>query len=156
MRASSFIPAAALLCCLGSLQQVRAQSEAVQVQDVPKAVVDAIKAKYPDAEMRKAKKTVNNGTTLFGVGITSKTVEYDLALTPKGKFVEIEKTIPAAELPAKVSETIYAQYPNSTMKKTEKVTVFKEEKSFKVVVVTADKQTKKLVVNADGKITETK
>ena len=73
-------------------------------------------------------------------------------LTPKGKIVELKKVIPASELPAKVAETVYAQYPNSTTKKAEKVTEYKEEKSFKVEVITSDKQTKKLVVDAEGKI----
>ena len=75
-----------------------------------------------------------------------------MLLTPKGKIVELKKVIAASELPAKVTETVYAQYPNSTMQKVEKVTQFKEEKSIKVEVVTSDKQTKKLVFDADGKI----
>ena len=152
MQAFGFILATAFLSFQGSAQQPKAVSEAIQIQDVPKAVVDAVKTKFPDAEMQKAKKKVENGKTFFGIGLTSKGTAHSLLLTPKGKIVELKKVIPASELPAKVAETVYASYPNSTTKKAEKVTEYKEEKSFKLEVITSDKQTKKLVIDAEGKI----
>jgi hypothetical protein len=165
MRACSFVLAAAALSFLGSAQQLRADgetkktqeapkptSETIQIQDVPKAVVDAVKAKYPDGQMQKAKKKVENGKTFFGIGLTSKGTAHNVLMTPKGKIVEHKKVIPASELPAKVTEAIYASYPNSTTNKAEKVTEYKEEKSFKLEVLTSDKQTKKLVIDAEGKI----
>ncbi len=152
MRAFVFVLATAFLSFPASAQQTPAKSETIQIQDVPKEVVDAVKAKFPDAQMQKAKKKVEDGKTLFGIGLTSKGAERSVLLTPKGKIVELKKVIPASELPAKVAETVYAQYPNSTTKKVEKVTAYKEEKSFKVEVITSDKQTKKVVVDAEGKI----
>jgi hypothetical protein len=41
------------------------------VQDVPR-VVAAVKSKFPNTEMRKAKKPVENGRMYFGTAITSK------------------------------------------------------------------------------------
>jgi len=156
MRAFCFVLAAAFLSLLGSAQQLRAQDVTIQIQDVPKEVVDAVKTKFPDAQMQKAKKKVANGKTFFGVGLTSKGTAHSVLLTPKGKIVELKKVIPASEVPAKVAEAVYASYPNSTTKKAEKVTEYKEEKSFKLEVITSDKQTKKLVVDADGKIKDAK
>jgi len=152
MRAFVFVLATALLSFPASAQQNPAKSETIQIQDVPKEVVDAVKTKFPDAQMQTAKKKVENGQTFFGIGLTSKGAVRSVLLTPKGKIVELKKVIPASELPAKVAETVYAQYPNSTTKKAEKVTEYKEEKCFKVEVITTDKQTKKLMVDADGKI----
>ena len=152
MRAFRFVLAAAFLSFLGFAQQLRADSQAIQIQDVPKEVVDAVKVKFPDAQIQKAKKKVENGKTLFGIGLTSKGTERNVLLTPKGKIVELKTVIPATKLPAKVAEAVYGTYPNSTTTKAQKVTAYKEEKSFQVEVLTADKQTKKLVVDADGKI----
>jgi hypothetical protein len=165
MRAFSFVLATAALSLIGTAQQLRADgetkktqeapkatSETIQIQDVPKAVVDAVKSKYPDAQLQKAKKKVENGKTYFGIGLTSKGTAHNVLMTPKGKIVELKKVIPPSELPAKVTEAIYASYPNSTTNKAEKVTAYKEEKSFKLEVITSDKQTKKLVIDADGKI----
>ena len=152
MYAIGFILATAVLSFQTPAQQQKAVSEAIQIQDVPKPVVDAVKTKFPDGQMQKAKKKVENGKTFFGIGLTSKGTAHSLLLTPKGKIVEQKKVIPASELPAKVAESIYASYPNSTTKKAEKVTEYKEEKSFKVEVTTSDNQTKKLVIDADGKI----
>ena len=66
----------------------------------------------------------------------AKGTAHSVLLTPKGKIVEHKKVIPASELPAKVAEAVYATYPNSTTKKAEKVTEYKEEKSFQVEVTT--------------------
>ncbi len=156
MRAFVFVLATVLLSFPAVAQQTPAKSETIQIQDLPKEVVDAVKTKFPDAQMQKAKKKVENGQTFFGIGLTSKGAVRSMLLTPKGKIVELKKVIPASELPAKATEAVYAQYPNSTMQKVEKVTQFKEEKSIKVEVVTSDKQTKKLLFDADGKIKDAK
>jgi hypothetical protein len=156
MRALVFVVASAFLSASATAQQIPAKSEAVQIQDVPNAVLDAVKAKFPDAEMQKAKKKVENGKTFFGIGLTSKGTQRSLLLTPKGKIIELQTVIPTSELPAKVSEAVYASYPNSTTKKVQKVTEYKEEKSHKVEVITADQKTKKLVVDAEGKIKPSK
>jgi hypothetical protein len=152
MRTFCFILAAALLSFLGPAQRLRAQSETIPVQEVPKAVVDSLKAKYPDAQMQKAKKKVDNGKTFFAINLTAEGAERNALLTDKGKIVELKKVIPASELPVKATEAIYAAYPNSTAKKVKKVTEFKEEKGFEVEVITADKQTKKVYLDADGKV----
>ena len=152
MRVFCFALATAILGVLGPAPQLRAQSETIPVREVPREVVDAVKAKFPDAQMQEAKKKVENGKTFYAIGLTSKGAERSALLTDKGKIVELKKVIPASELPPKAAEAIYASYPNSTTKKAKKVTEYKEEKSFEVEVIAADKQTKKLVVDAEGKI----
>jgi hypothetical protein len=156
MRGFVFALASAFLCATASAQQIPAKSEAIQLQDVPQAVASAVKAKFPDAQMQKAKKKVENGKTFYGIGLTSKGTQRSLLLTEKGKILEQKTVIAASELPAKVAEAVYAAYPNSTTKKAQKVTEYKEEKSFQVEVVTADKQIKKVVLGADGKIRPSK
>lgn len=152
MRVFCFVLASAILGVIGPAPQLRAQSETIQVRDVPKEVVDAVKARFPDAQMQKAKKKVENGKTYYAIGLTSKGAERNALLTDKGKIVELKKVIPASELPPKAAEAIYASYPNSTTKKAKKFTQYKEEKGFEVEVITADKQTRKVVLGADGKI----
>lgn len=152
MRAFHFVAATAILTVLGSAQQLRAESETIKVEDAPMVVIDAVKAKFPEAQIHKAKKKVENGKTFFGIGLKNKGTEQDLVLTPKGKIVELKSVVPAAELPAKVAQSVYSAYPNSTTTKAQKVTAYKEEKSFKVQIVTADKQTKTIVLDAEGKV----
>lgn len=158
MRAYLFVAAAALLTVLATAgrthaqAQAQSQSQTIPVAEAPKAVIDAVKAKFPDAEIQKAKKKVENGKTFFGIGLTSKGTERSLTLTEKGKIVEAKSVVAASALPAKVAEAVYAAYPNSTTKKAQKVTAYKEEKSFKVEVVTSDKQTKTIVLDAEGKV----
>ena len=156
MRAFVFVLATAFLSLPAFAQQTPAKSEAVQIADLPKEVVDAVKTKFSDAQLQKAKKKVENGKTFFSIGLTTKGTTRSLLMTPKGKLLEQKKVITASDLPAKVAEAVYASYPNSTTKKAQAVTEYKEEKCFQVDVTTADKQTKKLMVNAEGKIKEAK
>jgi hypothetical protein len=156
MRTFYLVLATVFLGVFGPATQLRAQSETIQIPDVPKVVMDAVKAKFPDAQVQKAKKKVQDGMTFYAIGLTSKGAERNALLTDKGKIVELKKVVPATELPAKAAEAIYAAYPNSTTTKAKKVTEYKEEKSFEVEVITADKQTKKLVLDAEGKIKQPK
>ena len=92
MRMFCFALAVTFLGFVGSAQ-VRAQDAAIQVQDLPKEVVDAVRAKFPDAQLQKAKKKVVDGKPFIGVGLTSKGI-HSISLTPKGKIVEHKKVIP--------------------------------------------------------------
>ena len=84
MRAFVFVLATVLLSFPASAQQTPATSETVQIQDLPKEVVDAVKTKFPDAQMQKAKKKVENGQTFFGIGLTSKGAVRQHAFDPQG------------------------------------------------------------------------
>ncbi len=156
MRAFVFVLAAAFLSLPAFAQQTPAKSEAIHIADLPKEVVDAVKTKFSDAQLQKAKKKVENGKTFFSIGLTTKGTTRSVLMTPKGKLLEQKKVIAASDLPAKVAEAVYASYPNSTTKKAQQVTEYKEEKCFQVEVTTADKQTKKLMVNSEGKIKDAK
>jgi hypothetical protein len=91
MRAFVFVLATSFLSYPVFAQQTPVKSEAIQIQDLPKEVVDAVKAKFPDAQMQKAKKKVENGKTFFSVGLTTKGTTRSLLLTAKGKIAEQKK-----------------------------------------------------------------
>ena len=97
----------------------KAQSETIQVQDVPKVVVDAVKTKFPDAQMQKAKKKVVMETPSSARPHEQGDRE-QRPHDPQRQDRRAQEGIPASELPAKVAEAVYASYPNSTTKKAEK------------------------------------
>ena len=137
-----------LACCTTS---ARAAEEKIAIEKLPKAVADAVKAKYPGAELNGAEKDVTDGKTIYEVNLKYKGSKYDVSLSPDGKIVEIEKTIDAKELPAAVTKALDQKYPKAKIELAEEVTVDGKVK-YEVVVTTAEKKKFEVVVEPGGKI----
>ena len=130
-----------------------AGEEKVPLDKLPKAVLDAVKAKFPDAELIGAEKEEEDGKVIFEVAIKVKGQHIDVSLTPEGKIVEIEKAIAVKDLPKAVAESLEKKYPKATVKKTEEVTEG-DKVSYEVLLVTADKKLLEVVFNAKGEVVE--
>jgi len=63
----------------------------IAVKDLPKAVVDGVKAKYPKATIKKAEEITKKGTTNFEVVITEGNRSRELVLDKTGKILDDEE-----------------------------------------------------------------
>ncbi|WP_020471925.1 PepSY-like domain-containing protein [Zavarzinella formosa] len=144
---------AGLVLVIGSAA-VRADEEKVAVKDLPKAIVDAVKAKFPKAELVSGEKEKEDGKTVYEVKIKDGKTELEIKLTEEGKIVELEKEIAVKDLPKAVAEAVEAKYPKATVKEAEEVT--KGEKTvYEVTVKTADGKTLEVALDPAGKILTT-
>ena len=91
------------------------------LKDVPKAVLDSIKAKFPRAELTEATKETEDGKTTYEIALKDGGRAVELAATADGKITEIETTIDAKALPAQVTTALEAKYPIATIKKAEEI-----------------------------------
>lgn len=147
-----WLGAAAVLVVLAGT--ARADEEKVPLNKLPRAVVDAVKAKYPGAELKGAEKEVEKGKTYYEVALTHKGKKLEVTLTPEGKIVEVEKEITARDLPAPVTEGIEAKYPKAKIKRAEEIT--KGGKTlYEALIETADKKKFEVVLDPTGKIVKT-
>ena len=131
-----------------------ADEEKVALKDVPKAVLDAVKAKFPKAEIKGAEKEVEDGKTTFEVAIEFDERDIDVALKADGKIVEIEREVAVKDLPKAVSDALAAKYPKANVTKAEEITEFedgKEEKCFEVLVKTSGEKSVEVKLTPDGK-----
>ena len=129
--------AAALTLLMLAPARARADEEKIAVGDLPKPVVDAVKKKFPDAEMTGASKETEEEKTTFEVELKAGEKMMDVSLTPEGEFTEIETMIAAKDLPEAVSKTIMTQYPKAEIKKAEEILSYeagKETKSYEVIL----------------------
>jgi uncharacterized membrane protein YkoI len=129
----------------------RADEEKVPLDKVPKAVLDAVKAKFEGAKLLGAAKEKEDGKTIYEITLEHKGFKIDASFTEEGKVVSIEKTIPAKDLPKAVSEALEAKYPKSTIKLAEEVTE-DEKVKFEVVIVTAENKKLEVVLDREGKV----
>ena len=130
--------------------------EKVDLDKLPKAVTEAVKARFPDAELKEASKETEDGKTIYEVGITSKKDKMDVSLTADGDITEIEKVIDAKDLPKAVSKALEDKYPKAEYKKAEEVTKVEKKAEkvayYEVRLTTADKKKVEVEVDPDGKI----
>jgi hypothetical protein len=140
------------LLAVAALSGARADDEEkVPLDKLPKAVTDAVKAKFEGAELVSASKEKEDGKEMFEVAIKHKGHTVEVTLTPEGKIVSVEKTIDAKDLPKSVSEALDAKYPKATIKKAEEVTEGGKV-TYEALIVTAEKKTIEVVLDAKGKI----
>jgi len=139
---------------LGLVSAARADEEKVPLKDVPRTVLDAVKARFPGAELTGAAKETEDGKTTYEVALKEKDRNVDVALTAEGKIVEIEREIAAGALPKAVAAAIEAKYPKATVKKAEEIVEFdggKESRSYEVVLAVA-KKTLEVKLSPEGKV----
>jgi uncharacterized membrane protein YkoI len=129
----------------------RADEEKVPLDKLPKAVTEAVKAKFPGAELVSAGKETENGQLLYEVALKHKGHKMDVTFKADGTLVSVEKEITAQDLPKAVAKTLADKYPKATFTKVEEET--KDGKvTYEVVLVTAEKKTFEVVLSPDGKI----
>lgn len=157
MRRSCWRPAAAAACVvLAVVVQVLADEEKVPLDQLPKAVVATLKARFKGAEMIAASKEKEKDQLRYEVAIKQKGQKIDVTLTPQGSLVEIEKQITAKDLPNAVTRVLEEKYPAAKYQIIEEI--FKVEKKveslayYEVLLATAGKQTFEVQVAADGRI----
>jgi uncharacterized membrane protein YkoI len=130
---------------------VCADEEKIPLNKVPKAVMDAVKAKFPNAELIEAAKEEEKGTIEYEVTLKFKGYQYDVTASPDGKIIAVEKLIPAKELPKAVADTVAAKYAKAKIKTAEEIT--KDGKiTYEVHLVTADNASIEVVLDPSGKV----
>lgn len=154
----SLLSLAALLT-VSLFASARADEDKVPLDQLPKAVSQAVKKRFPKAELVDASKETEGGKTEYEVTIKNAGKKTDVTLTPDGTIVGMEKEIDVAELPQVVIDTVESKYKNAKYKKIEEIIKVKDGKesfeSYEILLVTADKKTVELVVAVTAMITKT-
>jgi len=65
--------------------------EGVPPEQVPKAVIAAVKAKFPDAQPKKVEKETEEGQTVYEVELLTGEGEVELLVSADGKILKMEK-----------------------------------------------------------------
>jgi hypothetical protein len=126
----------------------------IPLSEVPKAVTDAFKAKFPQATIKNAIKEDDAGKITYEIESTiASGLSIDAVLKPNGDFVAIEKQLKIEELPAPVAAGMKAKYPTAKLTKAEEVTS-DGKLTYELTVTKADGKSAVLVFDKDGKFIE--
>jgi hypothetical protein len=153
-----------IVCCLlavglfGAVAGVRGDEEKVPLDKLPKAIKEAVKKRFPKADLVSAGKEKEGGKTVYEVTLKEAGLNIDVTATPDGTITTIEKQIKEKDLPEKVSAALAKKYPRATYKIIEEVWKVKGGKEtmeyYEALLVTAEKKKLEVTVTAEGKITK--
>ena len=120
---------------------------------MPAVVKDALKAKFPKAEVVSAEKGDVDGTKVYEFKLKQGDKEWEVAFTPDGKFHSSEEPLKEAELPAKVKDAFKKKYGDVKILTIEKETTGEGERARVVfeIVFEKDKDKFEAQFDPDGK-----
>jgi hypothetical protein len=131
----------------------RSDEEKVPMDKVPKAVLDAFKAKFPGAKLTGATTEKDDaGKQIYELAFTFKDYKYEAELYPDGAWIAIDKQIEFKELPKAVAKTLEDKFPKATYKIIEEVTKKDKIEYYEMELVTAEKKSLEVLVDPSGKI----
>jgi uncharacterized membrane protein YkoI len=139
------------LMLLALVVGVRAEEEKVPLDKLPKAVTDAVKAKFPTATLVSASTEKEDGKTVYEVSIKDGRYPIDVSVSAEGKILSIEKEIPAKEVPKVVADAFASRYAKVTPKKIEEVTKGDKVVFYEFIITGPDKKDKEVMIDPSGK-----
>jgi Putative beta-lactamase-inhibitor-like, PepSY-like len=158
MRRSVILLGAFTLFMVIGTAEVRSQEEAVPQDKIPKAVMDALLAKFPKAKVDKCVKEKEGGDTIYDIEFKQEGRNCEADIKEDGIYLNYEKAVAARELPKAVRAAIEKRYPKATLNEVMEETEVKgrDEKlsAYEVVLVTADKKDVEVRLSPDGKVLE--
>jgi Putative beta-lactamase-inhibitor-like, PepSY-like len=147
----------ALFLFIGT-SKVSAQEEAVPQDKIPKAVMDALLAKFPNARIEKCTRAKEGADIIYDIEFQQDGRKCEADIKENGIYINYEKAIEAVGLPKAVSEAIKKRYPNSALKEIMEETEVRGKKeklsAYELVLETADHKEVEVRLSPNGKILE--
>ena len=85
----------------------------VKPDELPKAVSDALKARFPALEITSAVKETENGNVVFDIELTQKSRKFESDIKEDGTILEIEKEVDPKNYPKALAASVDAKYPKA-------------------------------------------
>jgi len=129
----------------------------IPLDKVPKVIMDAIKGRFPGAEVTSVEKEIEDGKVMFDVELTQKGRKYEMDIKEDGTIVEIEKEMDAKKLPA-ITKAVKSKYPEATIKEIMEVNKVEGKKETPIhyeVTIEMNGKKKEVIVSLDGKTVKT-
>ena len=125
---------------------------------IPKKVMDGLKAKFPKPEIDKWTKEKEGEIFIYDYEFKQVGQKFEADIKEDGTIHNWEKAITIKDLPAAVRITVDKMYPKASLKEIMQITAVKDGKDelegYEIVLRTNDKKDVEVTVAPDGKILE--
>ena len=134
------------------------KKEPPDLDKIPKAVMDGLKAKFPRPVITKWTRETEAGKVVYDIEFTQDGRKCEADIYEDGSIHNFERAIEAKDLPKAVTDAVEKKYPKATMKTVMEITEVKDRKEalegYEIELVTADKKDVEVTVAPDGKVLE--
>ena len=154
-----------LLCLVFSCEQqagemqVEERAEAdLELDKIPKVIMDALMARFPQAEIQKWTREKEGDIVVYDIEFKQGDRKFEADIKEDGTIHNWEKEIAAEDLPEVAMKAVQAKYPDFAIKEIMEITAVSDGKealeAYEVVFETADKKEVEVAVAPDGTILE--
>lgn len=158
IRSSHGMTAFGILTLLGLAPGATAQETRIEINQVPKAVLDSARVNFPGAKLKEAAKEVEDGKTVYELEMTHEGRDTDANFHEDGTLIVVETKIPEKDAPSVVLKAVKAKYPDATITALESVKKGPKPKTiadrYEFHLKLANKKSAEVEVAPDGKILE--
>ncbi len=154
MHDRKWMAAATLLGLFALSSPARADETKIKFEDLPKAILKTVKAKFPEAKIRGASKEVEGGETRYEVEMTVDGKNVDALFEPDGEIEAVEKEIDADDLPRAVLKAAKAKFPKGKIEKAEEITLEDDRVVYELIIAAEGKENVEVLLSPSGKIIE--
>jgi hypothetical protein len=130
-----------------------AREQAIKKSEVPAPVVDTVARKYPHARQVGFSREVEQSKITFEVQVVDGTRHIDIEVSPEGRILAEEETIPRDDLPVPVRNAL-ARYRDWTVQRVERIVTNENEAnpSFELLMAHG-RQKSEMVFDKSGRLT---
>jgi uncharacterized membrane protein YkoI len=125
---------------------------------IPKKVMDALKAKFPKAEIHKWTMEKEGDAVVYDIEFKVGTRKCEADIKEDGTYVNYEREIAAKDLPKAVTAAVEKKYPKAKMTEIMEIMEVKGKEDvlegYEIVLQTADNKEVEVTIAPDGKILE--
>lgn len=161
----SIFPLILLLCFVLSCKQQEEKAAVetkamadLQLDKIPQAVMDALKAKFPKAEIDKWTKEKEGDIVIYDIEFKQESRKFEADIKEDGAIHNWEKAIEIKDLPEAARKAVETKYSKSTIKEIMEITAVMDGKDtvegYEIVLETVDRKEVEVTVAPDGKIIE--
>jgi uncharacterized membrane protein YkoI len=97
-------------------------SEKIPLDKIPQPIVDAVKMKFPKAELKHANKETEAGKVVYEIGLDVDKVHMHAMVTAEGKLYAIHRDVDPKAVPDKAAKAVRAKYPKASWEAVEEIT----------------------------------
>jgi uncharacterized membrane protein YkoI len=160
------VPAAAILfCLLLGCQQAEEKSgserkteDKLEVDKIPGKVTDALKARFPEAEISKWTREEEGDLAVYDIEFEQAGQKFEADIKEDGAIHNWEKAILTEDLPEIVKKSVLERYAQSTITEIMEISAVRDGQDvvegYEIVIETADKNVFELTVAPEGEILE--
>lgn len=155
----------ALSCLVGCKKQPAEKTEMettaqeeVKPAEIPQVVMDALKAKFPEAVINKWAKEKEGEIVVYDIEFMQQERNFEADIKEDGSIHNWEQAIAAEDLPDVVRQAAEKAYPNAILKEIMMITAVSDGQDalegYEIVLQTADDREVEITVAPDGTIIE--